>query len=114
MIEQVREQRDAMLWAAALAAFVGGDYATTTYGLEESEELEEVHPVAEAMMDAVGEGPAMIGGKVAVSAVAFGAYLWALRHPESRELATVFPIVLLLIGLGITSHNVRVIASTQA
>lgn len=113
MIDQLQDRQDAALWAAALAAFIGGDVVTTSYGLGSSDEIEEAHPIADAMMEAVGEEQAMIGGKVAVSAVAFGAYLYALRHPETREFASLFPIVLLLIGLGITTHNVRVIASVQ-
>lgn len=104
---------DRRLWLAAVAAFGVGDYATTKLGLA-SPHIEESNPTAAGLMAVMGQDAGMLAGKTAVLAVCFAGYLYAHRHPETEEYAALFPAVLVLAGLLITGHNVRVLEEAGA
>lgn len=101
----------AVLWASAVAMFAAGDYATTRWGLEQG--AVEAHPLSAAVIESGGLEASMAVGKGAVLAVAFAGYLYAAKHPETREHAEMFPLFLVLIGMGIVSHNLQIIEQTQ-
>lgn len=101
----MNDDAEAALWLWAISVFGFGDYVTTKAGLEMG--AVEKHPVSDAAMDLLGPDASMAAGKAVVIAAAIGGYYLAHRQPETRHLAPIFPTVLLLIGLGIVSHNVR-------
>lgn len=101
----------AILWASAVATFAGGDYATTRWGLEAG--AAEAHPLSAAAIEAGGLEASMAVGKGVVLAAAFAGYWYAQQHPETREYAEMFPLFLVLIGMGIVSHNLQIIEQTQ-
>jgi uncharacterized membrane protein len=99
---------DLGLWTAAVAAFAGGDYVTTKQGLKR-EGVEEAHPVSDVLIETVGVDVGMAGGKFAVLTVAVAGYLYAEAHAETEAYSELFPLALLVLGLGIVSHNLAVL-----
>lgn len=103
-----------ILWASAVATFAAGDYATTRYGLANG--AVEAHPVSAAALDVAGLEGSLIAGKAVVLGAAAVGWYYAQSHPETAEYADLFPLLLVLAGMGIVSHNLTVIeeAATQA
>lgn len=95
------------LWASAVATFAAGDYATTKYGLEHG--AVEAHPVSAAALETAGLEGSMAAGKALVLGSAFLGWYYARSHPETAEYADLFPLLLVMAGMGIVSHNLVVI-----
>jgi len=91
------------LWGAAASTFLVGDVVTTHIGMEKFGAVE-AHPLAESVLGMSGTS-----GMVAVKLGVMGAaYMSTKLAPEEhREMA---PIMLAVLGLGITAHNINVIS----
>jgi len=89
-------------WLMALVLFVGGDMATTALGLRLG--AVESNPVALLGITELGLWPAMLSAKAVVVGWTVGCW-----HYSPDRYRIIFPIVLMLLGLGIVTWNTWVI-----
>lgn len=98
---------DAVLWACALLAFVGGDWVTTRRGLAAAG-VREANPVARRLAETVGLDAGVVALKSVALATGFACYLYAAsRGMPYRRL---FPLVFAVVGTAVTAHNLGVLA----
>lgn len=104
------ELLDGTLWVGAVCFFVVGDWATTRYGLARAG-VTERNPLARRAIARFGPTPSLLVLKTAAVAAAATGYGYAAGDATTRSYRLLFPLVLLVVGVVTTVHNLCVLTA---